>query len=151
MKHALGTIEDAKTIEKIRQHFGFDKFVGEFQSPINGEVSTSGMLFWSKEVAPEVYERVKNPNDVSNYGFVYYHPLHGMLIRNGKEVANKVRNGIITPCGGFIYSRHRHDYNEHEGCMIDGGEDYTRFSGDGRVVEFIIVDGEIKEKVRDAV
>lgn len=154
MKFSLKNIHSQELINKIIKNYGFDKFVGEFQSPINGEISTCGMLFWTKEIAPEVYERVKNPNDVSNYAFVYYDPLYkGWMIRNGLSCAEKTRNGLITPNGDFIYSRHRHNYIEHDGCMIDGGDDYLRCSGKGKAVMFTIVDGEIKttfEKLTDA-
>jgi hypothetical protein len=143
MKHALGTIAEEKDIENIRTHFGFDKFVGEFQSPINGEISTSGMLFWQKEIPEETYKRVKNPNDVSNYAFVFRGIDGRLWIRNGLPWAEKKYTGKITPNGDFIYSRSRHDCVIHDDCMIDGGEDYVRSFGKGELVDFHIKDGEI--------
>lgn len=37
-----------------------------------------------------------------------------------------IQNALRTPDGTIIVSQHVHDYQEHEGYMVDGGLEYSR-------------------------
>ena len=129
-------------IEETIKHFG-GTYVGEFSLMKHETVPCA--LFYQKEIPTEVYSKVKNPDDVSNYYVVYFNPFDGTLrIANGLDVASRTRAGIVLPSGELIWSRHRHDYREVAGNMIDGGDSYTRYSlNGGALYPFIIKDGVI--------
>lgn len=68
-----------------------------------------------------------------------------LFISCGDKIAKRVRTGIRTPCGDFIYSRGRHDYVAHDGCVIDGGDAYLKTNGKGDFVKFKIVEDKMVE------
>lgn len=128
MKHALKNklLSDSGVKKFEKEHDAV--FVGEFALQKHS-VSTCA-LFYSE-----------NPtNDYSHYFIIYEHAFYPKFyISNGDDLAGRERTGIITPCGDFIYSRGRHDYIEHDGCMIDGGDSYGRYAGLGEAINFKII------------
>lgn len=116
------------------------KFVGEF--PVRPHSTLVGALFW-QPTPPQP--------DWSNYFFLYInytgmeeHPDEGKLfITSGEHMDHRILSGIITPNGDFIYSRGRHDYLEHDGAMVDGGDSYMRNNMVGTVVKFEIVEDKL--------
>jgi hypothetical protein len=121
-------------LDKVKEHYPEAIFVGEF--PIEKGSEFCGSVFWQPNP----------PHDYSNYFMLYICPLRGQVfITSGEKQSTQVYNGIITPNGDFIYSRHRHDYMEHDGCMIDGGDAYLKTNGKGKAIRFIIEGSEIKE------
>lgn len=67
---------------------------------------------------------------------------------------NIIYNGLKTPDGTIIESRHRHDYQTYTDAngktyMIDGGLDYSRCSMNGDEQHIIITLNDEHEKVRE--
>ncbi len=133
MKHALPRSNQWLKLDVVAKLYPDSIYVGEF--PIEEGAVTAGSLFWQPNPPPEY----------SNYFMLYFcHLREGIYITSGEAQANKEYSGIITPNGDFIYSRHRHDYVEHDGCMIDGGDAYTKSNGKGQFIKFKIE----KEKIK---
>jgi hypothetical protein len=69
---------------------------------------------------------------------------------------NMIQNGIRTPDGTELFSRHRHDYIEYtdkngKTYIIDGGLDYCRTTVHDDQVSLILYDDEPHEVQREVV
>ena len=119
------------------------KYVGEF--PVREHSTQVGALFW--QASP--------PHDYSHYFFIYRnytgikdHPDNGKLfITSGAHMDRRILSGVRTKSGDFIYSRGRHDFIEHDGSMVDGGDSYMRCSADATVIKFEIIEDRLVELV----
>jgi hypothetical protein len=126
LTHACQGLHNLTQVHKIEERYN-GSLVGEFA--LYEYANISCLLFYSENP----------PKEFSHYFIIYKCPMDGVSkIARGDDVAEKVRVGIVTPKGDFIYSRHRHDYVVHDGCTIDGGDAYYRYSGDGDLVNFTI-------------
>lgn len=133
MKHTLSMINSWINLESVKKRYNGAIFVGEF--PIEKDADVCGALFWQPK--PQGHH--------SNYFMLYYCGFReSVFITSGEKQASRVYHGVITPKGDFIYSRHRHDYVVHDGCVIDGGDSYTKRNDLGKDVKFIIEGPEIK-------
>lgn len=143
------------SVERTQQHFG-GVYVGEF--PVDKHATQSGLLFYQNPIPEHVYKQVVNPDDVSNYYFVWVDYTPGeftrakLMIRNGLRIAERVRHGVITKDGLFLYSRHRHDFVSNGNTFVDGGDSYFRHNtGEGdRLIVFKIEAGKLVEVTEDA-
>jgi len=127
MKHALPPINKWLDQTKLKDQYPEAVFVGEF--PVAPHANIAGSLFWQPNP----------PHDYSNYFLIYYNPFReSVYITSGKPQSETIYTGLITPNGDFIYSRHRHDCVNHDGCMIDGGDAYVRTNSQGDLVTFRI-------------
>ena len=126
LKHACDSFFLEEQIKGVEDHYQAS-FVGEFA--LYDYATQSGALFYQENPKP----------DHANYFLIYACPVDTCFkISSGVFMAEKVRSGIITPKGDFIYSRHRHDYIVHDKCMIDGGDAYLKYSGNGNLISFKI-------------
>ena len=75
----------------------------------------------------------------SNYFALYIHPERGgLMITNGISAIDGVAFNGLEKDGEVLYSRYRHDYRTHNGCMVDGGRDYFKRNMNGTPVEFVV-------------
>ena len=72
-------------------------------------------------------------------------PRSTLHITNAISAAENDIEGIVAKNGDVIYSRYRHDYrfSPDGSVMIDGGRDYTRNNGGGKIVTLQIQDDEL--------
>lgn len=125
MKHALSMINKWLNLKAVEEKYPESVFVGEF--PIKKHSEYSGCVFWQPNP----------PHGYSNYFMIYMCPVRNTIyITSGKPQSDQVYTGLLTPNGSFIYSRHRHDYIEHDGCMVDGGDSYVRHNMVGELISF---------------
>ena len=88
------------------------------------------------------------PEGGSQYFGVYHRTMDLALpptayICNAISVTKENIVGIVADNGEIIYSRYRHDYrvSSDKSVWIDGGRDYTRYSGKGNLIDLHIEDG----------
>lgn len=111
------------------------KYIGDFCLKTNG----GG---WSEIPVAIFYQ--PNPDLLaghSHYFGIFVNEEHHCVITNGESAFSEPINGLITDDGTVIYSRYRHDYvtSNNGELFIDGGRDYTRFSGGHhRLVKLLI-------------
>lgn len=120
-------------LEQLKKEYPEAILVGEF--PLKKDATQSGVVFWQPNP----------PHGYSNYFMMFYCCLReAVYITSGESQSQQVYNGVLTPNGDFIYSRHRHDCVTHDGCMIDGGDGhYLRRGGKGKDIKFKMKEGEL--------
>lgn len=98
---------------------------------------------WSNFAAKLFYTKDKHPKG-SNYMALYIQPMNNKLfITDGAKIAENVWTGVLNEEDNVVlYSAYRHDYQELNGMIADGGPEYIR-STNRKLVQFTIKDGEI--------
>ncbi len=70
-----------------------------------------------------------------------------MFISSGDGVLNKTRYCIEVDTGTYLYSAHRHDFQQYNGFAVDGGREYLRYSAPPEtqtsVFNLILANGEL--------
>lgn len=102
---------------------------------------------WTEEPVDCFY----NPDPNLDRGHSNYFGMFTMdgnvYIVNAESAFETPITGILLESGECLVSRHRHDFVEKDGCFIDGGRDYCRVGGTGKLVKIWCKDGkfDIKE------
>lgn len=130
-----------KVIEHYRERSGGDcRFLAELTTRdhrgIWSEVPRA--IFWQEKLIDPTH---------SHYFGVFSSGRRGQesaMITDGSSVAEVVWHGLQAASGEIIFSRFRHDFRESRDgtCTVDGGQDYGKYSGNGRPVSIRIVDGQ---------
>jgi len=68
-----------------------------------------------------------------------------LMITNAISVHNNRMDAVVADDGEVVWSRYRHDcrFSQDKTAWIDGGRDYTRWSGKGEMVKLKIVNGDL--------
>ena len=104
-------LSSKKLVETVNSMYNNPTFIGCFNSRSN----YPAYLFWQEKAHPQG----------SNYFLVYSPPgSHKSYITDGKPEADVQWKAILKPNEFVLYSGYRHDYQEHEGVIVDGGNEY---------------------------
>lgn len=126
-----------KQIAAIEHHYK-GKFVCEtsIKSMTNRWANYPAAIFYTKE---------PHPNG-SNWFAVFRNTENKIVIANGITATEPFHG--VTVDGVVLYSRHRHDFFEHNGVFVDGGREYLRCGGEradnARVVKIQIVEDHLE-------
>ena len=82
---------------------------------------------WSDLTVAVFYQETAHPNG-SNYVGIYQ-SMDGRIMITDAISATEPFTGVMID-DEIVYSRHRHDFREHNGIFVDGGRDYLRWGGD---------------------
>lgn len=144
----------AEKLEKIEEHYGA-KFVCEscIKNRNGGWVNQSVSIFYQSDPS-------KVPEGGSQWFGLFFKAEHPdvedspmrLTICNAISAVEEDIVGVVADNGDVIYSRYRHDYrfSPDRSAWIDGGRDYTRYSGrgfgrrgDGQIVTLRIVEDKL--------
>ena len=93
------------------------------------------------------YRDTPHPEFGNRYFGLYYDTAHVLMITNADAIESLEFGMIQRGDGVWHYSRHRHDYVDVDGKVIDGGRAYMRGNG---FEAFRIMDGEFVRLAIDA-
>lgn len=99
---------------------------------------------WATFPAPFFYSREPHPESGSHYFSIYRHPFSDIwVVTDGSCIEEQEIMGIQADNGDIIYSRYRHDYamSYDRSVMIDGGRDYIRSNGAGKLIPLVVRTG----------
>lgn len=86
------------------------------------------------------FRETPHPDFGNRYFGLANHPISNHLVITNADMVEGFEFGcIVDSKGNYHYSQSHHDYRVIDGCMIDGGRQYTRFSG--QVYYFKVKDG----------
>lgn len=126
---------NTEVVKEIEEKYK-TSYIGEFSIKMEttGWVNTPVGVFYSEEPHPEG----------SNYMGVYYNGTSLMII-DGISATEHEWDGVLNPeTNEVIYSAFRHDMQEHNDLMVDGGPEYLRCNEDSTVVKLKIVKDKIE-------
>lgn len=112
------------------------KYVGEFCAK-----TSSGE--WSNQAVALFYNTQPHPRGSNFFGLCCQHDQKWYIVNGISAVICKdtglpvVYEGVVCDNQYVLYSAFRHDYQKYNQYMIDGGRDYTRWSGQD-IVQFNI-------------
>jgi hypothetical protein len=98
-----------------------------------GWVNNRVAVFWNKDPA-----NIPTGGSAWFGLFRRYDPFQGngpgmLMITNALSASNREMDAVVANDGEVVWSRYRHDYrfSQDKTAWIDGGRDYTRWSGQG--------------------
>lgn len=124
----MNTNEYEKKLIDVVQKNRNAKFIATM--PVSKGSTLSGYVFYQSNPPNKEY---------SKYFIVFINTEGKVMITSGRRFETDTFTGCITHSKGeFFYSTNRHDYIEYDGCMLDGGDAYTKSFADnkGDLVEF---------------
>lgn len=96
------------------------------------------------DIPMDIYYRDTPHPKFGNRYFAIFEKLGIYYIKNADKVEELLFNMVEDKDGVYHYSRYTHDYFEHNGIIIDGGREYTRYNA--KVFKcFKVKDGEFVE------
>lgn len=146
-----------KLVHKDRNKFDISKVESKYDASYVGEfcLNNNG---WINQPCSLFYAKTPHPRGSNYFALLYMYdaeslsldtPNPKLYITNGiSAVVNRDGTSVQYDCvdcgdGQLLHSAYRHDYQEYNTYVIDGGRDYTRTNTPAFLKQFIILDGNI--------